>query len=170
MADRRPAAGPGHYLRDLVYGGLDGAITTLAVVAGAQGADLGRSVALILGFANLGADGISMAASNYLGLKSDLEQRGLSVEEEKPVLHGLATFASFVIAGLFPLLAYLPPQDVPRLPVAAALTGLTLFATGALRARFIGRPAAALGLEMVLVGALAAVAAFAIGAGVRSLL
>lgn len=61
----------GGYLRDAVYGANDGIITTFAVVAGVAGADLSATVVLILGFANLFADGFSMAMSNYLGEKSN---------------------------------------------------------------------------------------------------
>lgn len=61
----------GGYLRDAVYGANDGIITTFAVVAGVAGADLSAAVVLILGFANLLADGFSMAMSNYLGEKSN---------------------------------------------------------------------------------------------------
>ena len=63
--------GVGGYLRDFVYGANDGIITTFAVVAGVAGANLSASVVLILGFANLLADGFSMAMSNYLGEKSN---------------------------------------------------------------------------------------------------
>lgn len=58
------------YVRDFVYGGIDGAITTFAIVAGVVGASLSSSVILILGLANLLADGFSMAASNYSGTKA----------------------------------------------------------------------------------------------------
>ncbi len=61
----------GEYLRDAVYAANDGAITTFAVVAGVAGASLEPLVILILGFANLFADGISMASGNYLGTKSE---------------------------------------------------------------------------------------------------
>ena len=60
-----------HYLKDLVYGANDGIITTFAVVAGVAGAQLDRRVVLILGFANLLADGFSMGASNFLSIRSD---------------------------------------------------------------------------------------------------
>ncbi len=53
------------YLGDAVLGAIDGCVTTFAVVSGVAGAGLPRNVALILGFANLLADGFSMAASNY---------------------------------------------------------------------------------------------------------
>jgi VIT1/CCC1 family predicted Fe2+/Mn2+ transporter len=61
------------YLRDWVYGGIDGAITTFAIVAGVVGAELSTRVILILGAANIIADGFSMAASNYSGTKAELD-------------------------------------------------------------------------------------------------
>ena len=61
------------YLGDFVYGGLDGIITTFAVVSGVAGASLGTSVVLILGMANLLADGFSMATGAYLSTKSEQE-------------------------------------------------------------------------------------------------
>ncbi len=70
----RLADGPKiNYLRDWVYGGIDGAVTTFAIVAGVIGADLSNRVVLILGAANLLADGFSMAASNYSGTKAELD-------------------------------------------------------------------------------------------------
>jgi vacuolar iron transporter family protein len=69
---KRLAAGPAHnYLRDWIYGGIDGAVTTLAVVSGVAGAQLAPWIILALGFANLFADGFSMAASNFLGTKAE---------------------------------------------------------------------------------------------------
>lgn len=68
----RLARGPRHnYLRDLIYGGIDGSVTTFAVVTGVAGAHLPPVVIVIMGFANLLADGFSMAASNYLGTKAE---------------------------------------------------------------------------------------------------
>ena len=61
----------GRYIGDLVFGALDGIITTFAVVAGVAGASLSSSVVLILGFANLFGDGSSMALGNYLSTKSE---------------------------------------------------------------------------------------------------
>lgn len=62
-----------HYLREFVYGGIDGAVTTFAVVAGAVGANLDPAIIIILGFANLLADGFSMSVGAYLSAKSDQE-------------------------------------------------------------------------------------------------
>lgn len=60
-------------LEDFVYGSTDGAVTTFAVVAGVIGASLSPSIVLILGFANLLADGFSMAVGNYLATRSRRE-------------------------------------------------------------------------------------------------
>ena len=68
----RLAKGPTHnYLRDWIYGGIDGSVTTFAVVSGVSGARLSSWIILVMGFANLFADGFSMAASNYLGTKAE---------------------------------------------------------------------------------------------------
>lgn len=61
----------GEYVGDFVYGALDGIVTTFAVVAGSAGAGFGAGVILVLGFANLLADGLSMAVGNYLSMKSE---------------------------------------------------------------------------------------------------
>lgn len=89
---RRLERGPTHnYLRDWIYGGIDGAVTTLAVVTGVAGAQLSKWIILALGFANLFADGFSMAASNYLGTKAEhddwrrleqIEHRHIDLEPE----------------------------------------------------------------------------------------
>lgn len=72
------------HLRDFVYGGIDGAVTTFAVVSGVAGAGLSSGVVIVLGFANLVGDGFSMAASNYLGSKADLQllEQARRIEEQ----------------------------------------------------------------------------------------
>ncbi len=58
------------YVSEFVYGGIDGAITTFAVVAGSTGADLGLAIVIILGFANLIADGFSMSVGSFFSAKA----------------------------------------------------------------------------------------------------
>jgi hypothetical protein len=66
----RLTAGPApSYLRDFVYGAIDGAVTTFAVVSGAAGAALDSGIVIVLGCANLIADGFSMAVGNYLATR-----------------------------------------------------------------------------------------------------
>ncbi len=73
----------GGYISDIVYGANDGIVTTFAVVAGCEGAALPHAVIIILGCANLLADGFAMGAGNYLGIRSRLqyERRERLVEE-----------------------------------------------------------------------------------------
>lgn len=75
-------AGRGH-LRDMVYGGIDGAVTTFAIVAGVAGAGLPAKVILALGLANLLADGFSMAAGNYSGTKAERDDARRLAQRER---------------------------------------------------------------------------------------
>lgn len=73
---RRLRRGPREsYALELVYGAVDGAVTTFAVVAGARGAAVPASIVVTLGFANLLADGFSMSIGNYLGVRTTQERR-----------------------------------------------------------------------------------------------
>ena len=71
------------YLGEFVYGGIDGSVTTFAVVAGSAGANLDISVILILGLANLLADGFAMSVGAYLSTKSEQE----NVQKHERLLH-----------------------------------------------------------------------------------
>lgn len=71
-----------NYLRDWIYGAIDGGVTTFAVVAGVVGANLPASVVLLLGFANLVADGFAMAAGNYSATKAECDHYGRVLETE----------------------------------------------------------------------------------------
>lgn len=162
------------YLGDLVYGANDGIITTFAVVAGVAGAGLSPAVVLILGFANLLADGFSMGASNFLAQRSgqaaaEAETGGAKAGEgdsaKASARHGLATFGAFVVVGAVPLGAYLlPVPGDERFPLTAVLTLTTLFGVGAARSFVTRRRWWRDGLEMLLVGFLAAAVAYGVGA------
>lgn len=162
------------YVGDLVFGANDGIITTFAVVAGVTGATLPAQVVLILGCANLLADGFSMGASNYLARRSDTAAwaaAGAVTGAGAPARHGLATFAAFVIAGAVPLAAYVAPLAAgSRFPLAVLLTLVSLFAVGAGRTWVTARSWWRGGLEMLLVGATAALVAYGIGAAIAALL
>lgn len=73
MAEKNNKAFSGEYVSSMVYGGLDGIITTFAVVAGVAGASLNPSIIIIMGFSNLFADGFSMAVGDYLSSKAEDE-------------------------------------------------------------------------------------------------
>ena len=157
-----------HYIRDMIYGANDGIITTFAVVAGVTGGALSQKAVLIVGAANLLADGLSMGVGNYLSIRSHESARaaqGLPEEEAAPAKHGTATFVAFALAGALPLLPYAfgaEPGAGFRLSVFFTLAAL--FAIGSSRSLvtvdrwWIG------GLEMLLLGALVAGAAYGAGA------
>jgi VIT1/CCC1 family predicted Fe2+/Mn2+ transporter len=71
------------YLRDFVYGAIDGAVTTFAVVAGAAGAGLESRIVVIMGLANLLADGFSMAVSNFLGTRAESQRKEVARRAEQ---------------------------------------------------------------------------------------
>ena len=74
------------YLKDVVFGAIDGAVTTFAIVAGVVGANLPLKVIVALGIANVLADGFSMAAGNYSGTKAELDDmRRLREVEERHI-------------------------------------------------------------------------------------
>ena len=219
----------GTYLPDFVYGANDGIVTTFAVVAGAAGASLSPGVIIILGLANLLADGFSMGASNFLSLRSHREfvamqrkkeewevenfpeieteeirdilrkwglpsetiepatsaiiqdrkrwidlmmREELDLREEEaasPVRHGAATFGAFVIAGFTPLLPYLfGVAASQQFVVSIIAAGLAFFGVGAARTLITGGNAVKAGLEILLIGGLAATVAYSIGWGVKT--
>ncbi|MES0864060.1 VIT1/CCC1 transporter family protein [Ruegeria sp. SCPT10] len=87
---QRINAPPGRgVLRDVVYGGIDGSVTTFAIVAGVAGAGLSSFVIVALGLANVLADGFSMAAGNYSGTKAELDniERIRAIEERHIALY-----------------------------------------------------------------------------------
>ena len=80
----RLEAGPSHSdLRDFIFGAIDGTVTTFAVVSGVSGAGLSAGVLIILGVANLIADGFSMGISNFLGTQAERQQRARTRSEEE---------------------------------------------------------------------------------------
>ncbi|MCB0828172.1 MAG: VIT1/CCC1 transporter family protein [Solirubrobacterales bacterium] len=81
------APGPS-YLRDFIYGAIDGAVTTFAIVAGSAGASLDDKVVVILGMANLFADGFSMGVSNFLGSRAQIDERRQAREREQRHIAG----------------------------------------------------------------------------------
>jgi VIT1/CCC1 family predicted Fe2+/Mn2+ transporter len=216
------------YLGEIVYGGLDGIITTFAVVSGVAGAELGTGVILILGLANLFADGFSMATGSYLSTKSEQEfyekerareswevdhypegervelielyrasgykdqeaeqlvdiitrdkehwvdammvdELGLLRDERNPLLNAMATLISFILFGSTPLLIYLlglliTVQPAIRFPVSLTLSASALLGLGVAKVRVTHQHPLRSGIEMLLVGGLAAGVAYIVGA------
>lgn len=224
---RRLAQGPNHsYLKDFIYGAIDGAVTTFAIVAGVAGAGLSAGVVIVLGAANLLADGFSMAISNFLGSRAAEQQSQKARKEEEDHIElypegereeirqifaakgfegpeldhavgvitadrkrwidtmiqeelglplsnpsaskaGLVTFGAFVIAGAVPLLPYavnlITGSALQAFLISALMTGVTFFAIGALKSRFVHQRWLTAGAETLVIGGAAAAIAYGIG-------
>src|SRR3989338_11679285 len=162
------------YIKDIVYGANDGLVTTFAVVAGVVGANLPTTIILIVGFANLLADGFSMAASDYLGTKSECEAKEGNVTECDPRhlwRSAWFTFLSFVIAGLIPLIPFFfTLHNNLALTTSAVFTGIGLFVIGALRSHYTNRGVLVSGFEVFAVGGIAAALAYFVGLFIRSII
>jgi VIT1/CCC1 family predicted Fe2+/Mn2+ transporter len=156
-----------HYLRDLVYGANDGIITTFAVVAGVTGGSLSAAAVIIVGTANLAADGLSMGVGNYLSIRAHDSARAaenLPREESFAWRHGFATFVAFVAAGAVPLLPFLlAAADARRFEWSLGMTLAALFLVGAARGAVTADRWWKAGAEMLALGAIAAAAAFGAG-------
>ena len=163
-----------HYIGDVIYGANDGIVTTFAVVAGVTGGALSARAVLIVGAANLIADGLSMGVGNYLSIRSTesaREAENLPEQEARPARHGFATFAAFVVIGAVPLLPYLVPDVlIDRFAMSVFLTLAALFAVGASRAAVTVDRWWTAGLEMLLLGVVVAAVAYGSGALVAALI
>lgn len=171
------------YLGEFVYGAIDGTVTTFAVVAGAAGAGLSSKVIVILGFANLIADGFSMGASAYLSVKSKRDLKAKKYAEagkepdphdhahgETPLQDGLTTFGSFIVVGFIPFMLYVI-DAVFSLNIAASklfawsavLTAITFIIIGLLKAHVTKTKPWRAATETLLLGAIAASLAYFLG-------
>lgn len=160
------------YLREFVYGGIDGAVTTFAVVAGATGAHFDTKVIVVLGFANLFADGFSMSVGSYLSTKSEHEvmhKRGV-VHQSEPTafLNGLATYIAFILVGLIPLAVYTADlvfdfQVTRPFLTTSIMTALAFIGIGLLKSKVAGTPVVRAVLETLILGTIAASFAYFLG-------
>lgn len=160
------------YLRDLVFGAVDGTVTTFAVVAGSVGADLGSGVVLVLGVANLIADGFSMAVSNYLGTHAHQAQpeRREQPRSDDPDPRGAAaaTFLAFVSVGAIPLIPFtiyaVSPSALPNPFVpSAVMTALAFVGIGIAKSRATDQSAWRSATDTLALGGGAATLAFIAG-------
>ncbi len=163
---------PPRYLKAAVYGANDGIITTFAVVAGVAGAGLSARIIIVLGIANMVADGLSMGIGDYLGEKS--EQRMRKVAQKKYYQTGLwktglITIIAFNLAGALPLAPYflkilgLPIPLEHQFILSIISTASALFIVGSLRTITTKGKWYINGFEMLSIGAIAATAAYGLG-------
>ena len=160
------------YLPEFVYGSIDGIITTFAIIAGVIGAALNPIIILILGFANLFADGFSMASSNYLSQKS--ENQLIKIRKgkvrKKPLNTAIATFLAFILIGIIPLISFVLASITKssylieqQFNLSFILTGFALLIVGAVRGEIAGKNKFRTAFETLIIGGIASLLAFGIG-------
>lgn len=154
-----------HYLADIVYGGNDGIVTTFAVISGVAGANLSIRAMFVITIVNLLADGFSMAASNFLSIRSKAEAHGMPRGSVEPTSHAIATFIAFIIFGAMPLLGFFFNNIILINPfiMSSIVTAVTLFILGAVRSIVSHRRWYMTGLENLSIGAIAAIVAYYCG-------
>ena len=158
------------YLSEIVYGAIDGIVTTFAVVAASVGAGLSSAVVIILGVANLIADGFSMGVSAYLSAKSEaaLEQKDGRESKKQPVKIGVATFGAFVAVGFVPVMVYVADYvfklNFDNLFLIASVMAAAAFAfVGVLKSVVAKESVVSAIFETLGLGAVAALVAFYLG-------
>jgi len=156
------------YLPEFVYGGMDGTITTFAVIAGVIGASLSSVIVLILGFANLFADGFSMSVANYLSTKSRNEvSKNGKVNAYKTAF---ATFGAFIFMGFIPLLSFVvasatgnPHLIASQFKYSIILTTIALFTIGWMKGVVTEKHRLGSGIQTLIIGGIASGLAFIVG-------
>lgn len=154
-----------NYIADIVYGANDGILTTFTLVSGIEGAKFPAVIIIVLGVINLFTDGISMGASSYLSFRADAAIKRVYCGYLESFYHGFATFLAFILCGAVPLISFLIPRFYEyQFLISCIMTAITLFLIGTLRVFItIGQGWLWGGLEMLLVGGIAAILGYTIG-------
>ncbi len=156
------------YLPECVYGGVDGLVTTFAIVTASIGIGASSGVILVLGVANVLADAWSMGSSDYLSSHAEAEQGDREHDEKPPLYTAFATFVSFVVVGFVPLVPFIFALFVPAFESAAVWTSIvatmmTFAVVGYVSGTVSGAGRRKSALRTLLVGAIAAIIAFGVG-------
>lgn len=145
-----------NYLPQMVYGAVDGTVTTFAVVAGATGWNLSSATIIILWLANLFADGASMSISAYLAAKSE------KLGKKSPLSIALWTLAAFIVVGFIPMIPYV--FDVGSFTLSCLMTGIAFAVIGLLKGYLSHASMISSGLQTLALGTVAALIAYGVGA------
>ena len=157
------------YLGEFVYGGFDGCITTFAVVAGSVGANLDSSIIIVLGLANLLADGFAMSVGAYLSTKTNnnTNLNNTTNNIKTPFWVGATTYVSFIAIGIIPILIYIIDYMFPitynLFFISSCLTVLGFLVIGLLKT-YVNKSNPIKGvIETLLLGGIAAIVAYSVG-------
>jgi len=156
------------YLPEFVEGGMNGTITTFAVVSAVIGASLNSLIIFVLGFANLFADGFSMAVSHYFSIKSKNEL--MKSQEKHPAKGAAVVFFSFLFVGLIPLISFIigaltnnPTIIKNQFGYSIFLTCIALMVIGWFEGEVTKKHKVRSTLQALIIGGIAAFLAFFVG-------
>eukprot|EP01063_Lacrimia_lanifica_P004379 TRINITY_DN12432_c0_g3_i1.p2 TRINITY_DN12432_c0_g3~~TRINITY_DN12432_c0_g3_i1.p2 ORF type:complete len:179 (+),score=59.01 TRINITY_DN12432_c0_g3_i1:106-642(+) len=141
--------------KSLVFGGLDGICTSLALMWAGEGTHQESRQILVLGVAGLISQGLSMGMGNLLGGSAEYASAA------DALWSGAVMCVSFILFGGVPLLACFVPRDVRVFSYFAA-TVVALFLLGVVRSWLTKERFTRAGLEMVLTGFAAVSISFSI--------
>jgi len=187
VGKRHRGFGAGGNLRAAVFGINDGLVSNLSLILGVAGASSNTGFILLSGIAGLLAGAFSMAAGEYVSVRSqremyehqigleraeldeypdeEAEELGLNPEDlGSPLGAALSSFFSFGVGALVPLAPFLVARGEGALVAAVAMTGVALFGVGATISLFTGRSAARDGLRMLAIGGGAGAVTYLVGA------
>ena len=146
------------FISEFIYGGMDGIITTIAIISSVIGADISTQYALVLGMANVLSDGFSMGISRFNSLV-DLQKEG---NKFYPYYSAFFTFVFFVIMGSIPLIPFLfvSIQNEKMMQYMLLFFGLLSFVIiGTIKGIYTKKIVKSL-VEVILIGSLGAFIAF----------
>lgn len=155
------------FLGEFVYGSIDGIITTFSIVAGSVGGGLSKNVILILGLSNVISDGFSMGVSRYLSASAEISQ-GL-LKRKNAFISGLATFISFVIIGMLPILPFLISDGIEAKKMSLLIALSMFLLIGIIKGYVTKENILKSGTETFLIGTAAALIAYGIGHGLSDI-
>ena len=172
---RHVAASRATAFRAGVFGINDGLVSNTALILGVGGATSDSRLVLVAGAAGLIAGSLSMAAGEYLSVRSQIEMldRQTAVDEEEvrlspdelgsPWAAAISSFLNFGVGAVVPLLPFAVAGGTAALAAGASLALVALFLAGAATSLFTGRGGVRSGLRMAAIGGGAAAVTYAVG-------
>ena len=156
------------HVRGVVFGGMDGILTTFALLAAVEGStQTSTSLTLVIGISTVLADALSMAAGEYLSAKAEHElQGGYDADEPGPLEKGAAMFIAFTLFGSLPLIGCVASTNLSRFDssssfsISVVITAGMLFALGAIKSQFGAGVWYLAGAEVAGIGGVAATVAY----------
>lgn len=161
------------FVRSVILGGQDGLVNVLGIVLAVATATNNARIILISGLAAAFAESISMAAVAYTSVEAGKEyyhkNKGNTHEFDNPLRDAIIVGLSAIIGSFIPLIAFLFWRVSSAVWIALIISTLALFITGLLKGKYTGVNPVKAGIELAVIGILAAIAGYLIGYAIGAL-